>query len=152
MAKDIESEDSKIEERESRTSQNLDSESKENMATARLKNAQAKKLEAEADTVDLDFIRKYDGIDREEHKEDKNTEWFAKSQENKLKLKHQRELEELKLLLKEKESQVNLEHDTAKTAINADKDLTIAQMKQAELNRKSLDAVANQKGDKNGLI
>jgi hypothetical protein len=80
LAKDIESENSKITERESRTAQNLDSESKENTANARLRNAQAAKLEEEADLIKQDFLRKYDGTDRNEKKEDKKAEWFAQHQ------------------------------------------------------------------------
>jgi len=81
IAKDIESEDSKIEERDSRTAQNLDSESQENIANARLKNAQAKKLEEEADLLAHDFIRKQKGIDRQEAKEDREFDYLAKQEE-----------------------------------------------------------------------
>ncbi len=70
MAKDIESEDSKIAERESRTAVNLDSESEENLANARLRNAQAEKLEEEADLDRLKFTRIQDGTDRKESIED----------------------------------------------------------------------------------
>jgi len=152
MAKLIESEDSKIEERESRTSQNLNSETEENKATARLKNAQAAKLEAEKDLTDLNFMRKYDGIDRQEFIEDKNAEWLAKEEESKLKAKHQSELEQLKAMVKAKEDEIKLDADISKHAIDTKKDLTIAEIKQNELNRKTLDAVTNLKGDKYGLL
>ena len=80
LAKDIESEDSKILERNSRTAQNLESETDENLATARLKNAQAAKLEAETDLKDLEFVRKQEGVDREEQKEDKEFEHLSKQE------------------------------------------------------------------------
>lgn len=70
LQKDIESEDSKIVERNSRTAQNLDSESKENIANARYKNAQAEKLEEEADLSRLKFTRLQDGTERREKLED----------------------------------------------------------------------------------
>lgn len=152
MGKDIESEDSKIEERESRTAQNLDSESKENMATARLKNAQAKKLEGESDMNDLTFMRKYDGVDRTEEIENKEAEWLAKSEENMLKLKHQREMEELKSSIAHNNKKIDVQHDAEKAALGAEKDVTIAEMKQAELNAKSLERLSNQKGDTNGIL
>jgi len=72
IAKDIESEDSKISERASRTAQNLDSESAENMATARYKNAQAAKLEEEADLMAQDFLSIDDGSKRAKEIEDKD--------------------------------------------------------------------------------
>ena len=78
MAKDIESEDSKIMERDSRTAQNLDSESEENMANARYKNAQASKLETEKDAMDLDFIRTQDGTKRKESVEDQEMNHLSK--------------------------------------------------------------------------
>jgi len=152
LAKDIESEDSKIEERESRTSQNLNSETEENKATARLKNAQAKKLEEEADKIALDFMRKYDGIERNEHIEDKEAEWLAKSEENELKLQHQRELEALKAMVKDKEMQIKSDNETYKTNADIHKDLTIAEIKQRELSQKALENAINTKGDQNGLL
>jgi hypothetical protein len=151
-AKMIESEDSKIEERESRTAQNMNSETDENKATARLKNAQAKKLEEEADKVALDFVRKYDGIDRQEEIENKEAEWLAKSEENMLKLKHQQELEELKALVKAKETQIKSDDEAFKASLSTNKDLTIAEMKQNEMANKSLERLSKQKGDKNGLL
>ena len=72
IAKDIESEDSKIDERDSRTAQNLDSESKENLATARYKNAQAAKLEEETDLLAQDFLSIDDGSKRAQQLEDKD--------------------------------------------------------------------------------
>jgi hypothetical protein len=152
IAKTIESEDSKIEERESRTSQNLNSETEENKATARLKNAQAKKLEEEADKIALDFMRKYDGIERNEQIEDKEAEWLAKSEENELKLRHQRELEALKAMVKEKEIEIKSDNERFKSALGAKKDLTIAEIKQKELSQKAMENATTPKGDKNGLL
>ena len=152
MAKIIKSEDSKIEERESRTAQNLTSETEENKATARLKNAQAKKLEEEADKITLDFVRKVDGTDRQEEIENKEAEWLAKSEENMLKLKHERELEELKAAVKAKENEIQQDTQIQQEAFKTEKDLSIAEMKQNELASKSLDRLSKQRGDKNGLL
>jgi len=85
-------EDSKIEERESRTAVNLNSESKENQANARLRNAQAKKLESESDMTDLNFMRKYDGVDREEEIENKEVDFLSKSRDSEKKMEHDKEL------------------------------------------------------------
>jgi hypothetical protein len=151
-AKMIESEDSKIEERESRTAQNLNSETEENKATTRLKNAQARKIEEEADNIALNFVRKYDGIDRQEEIENKEAEWLAKSEENELKLRHQRELEELKAMVKEKESEIRSDDARLNSALSAKTNLSIAEMKQNEMANKSLERLSKQKGDKNGLL
>lgn len=56
LSKQIESEDNKMEERNSRIAQNLQSETKENMATAKLKDAQAEKIIAETDLLDQQFV------------------------------------------------------------------------------------------------
>jgi len=78
LAKDIESEDSKIEERDSRTSQNIESEAEENLANARYKNAQAAKLEEETDVIAQEFLRTQDGTKRAEAKEDKEFDHLSK--------------------------------------------------------------------------
>jgi hypothetical protein len=80
LAKDIESEDSKILERNSRTAQNLQSETEENLATARLKNAQAEKLESETDLLDQKFLKTHTGEDRKEKEEDREVEHLAKQE------------------------------------------------------------------------
>jgi len=78
LAKDIESEDSKIIERKSRSVENLEADTlekqaqaKENEATANLKNAQAEKLRSERDQIDQDFMYEYDGQKRKDHEMDK---------------------------------------------------------------------------------
>ncbi len=78
MAKDIESEDSKITERDSRTSQNIESEAEENIANARFKNAQAAKLEEETDILAQDFLRVQDGTKRAEEIENKDLDHLSK--------------------------------------------------------------------------
>ena len=100
LAKDVESEDSKIEERESRTAQNLQSETEENEATARLKNAQAEKMEQEADLVKLKFSRIADGTERKEKVEDTELQHLSKL-----------ELEEMKRQQKAKELEEKQMHD-----------------------------------------
>jgi len=105
LAKDIEAEDSKIEERGSRTAQNLDSESKENIATARLKNAQAKKLEEEADILAQDFIRTQDGTKRKEHEMDKEFEHLSKKELLNEKHEKDTEMKDIELLNKIDEQQ-----------------------------------------------
>ncbi|MCK5847987.1 MAG: hypothetical protein KAH01_02170 [Caldisericia bacterium] len=85
MAKDIESEDSKIDERISRTSVNLDSESEENIANARLRNAQAEKLEEESDMIKLDFARTADGTKRKEQEEDIEVKHMASKEMEEMK-------------------------------------------------------------------
>ena len=153
MAKDVESEDSKIEERESRTAQNLNSETAENDATARLKNAQAAKLEEETDKIKLDFMRKYDGIDRDEEIENKEVELFAKSEERAEKMRHDKELAELKKELQEAEMKLKAFQTNSKMKIEQEKnDISVAQAKQNELASKSLKGIRNQKGDKYGLL
>ena len=91
MAKNIESEDSKIEERDSRTAQNLDTESKENIATARLKNAQAAKIEEETDLLAQNFLDIQDGTKRKEFKEDKEFDRLWKGEQDDA--KHIRDME-----------------------------------------------------------
>ncbi len=98
MAKDIESEDSKIAERESRTAVNLDSESEENLANARLRNAQAEKLEEEADLSKLKFARIQDGTDRKEKVEDIEMKHIAELEKREMDHNRQREAEEEKAL------------------------------------------------------
>lgn len=80
IAKNIEGEDSLIKERKTRAAQNIDSEVKENIATARLKNAQAEKIEQEADTVKLNFTKLADGTARKEAKEDMELKHIANKQ------------------------------------------------------------------------
>ena len=82
IGKDIESEDSKIIERQSRTAQNLDSESKENMANARYKNAQAQNLESVSDLNKQKFVNIQDGSARRETKEDKEFDHLSKHEYN----------------------------------------------------------------------
>jgi len=77
LAKDIESEDSKIAERQSRIAQNLQSETKENVATARLKNAQAAVLEEEVDLKKLEFAEIADGTKRKHQIEDTEMKHLA---------------------------------------------------------------------------
>jgi len=119
MAKGIESEDSKIVERNSRTAQNINSESEENLATARLKNAQAKKLEEEADITSLKFIRMKDGTERREKLEDKEMDHLSKLQQLQLKEESKQDIEQEKMnhdIYKEDVSMTNeLEKDLAKT-------------------------------------
>ena len=152
LSKDIESEDSKIEERESRTAQNLMSEVDENLANTRLKNAQANKLEQEADLSKLQFVRTADGSIRNEQIEDKEAEWLNAQELDDMKMAHQRELEAIKAKMKETELALKdrIAHTTL--AVNTDKDLTIADMKARELASKSMDRIANQKGDRNGKV
>jgi len=88
IAKGIESEDSKIAERNSRTAQNLQSETKENIATARLKNAQAMVLEEKADLAKLEFAQKADGTDRKRQLEDMELSHIAKKELESVKQKN----------------------------------------------------------------
>ncbi len=81
IGKDIESEDSKIIERQSRTAQNLDSESKENMANARYKNAQAQNLESVSDLNKQKFVKIQDGSTRQEKIDDKELDHIAKQEQ-----------------------------------------------------------------------
>ncbi len=85
LAKDIESENSKITERQSRTAQNLDSESEENMANARYKNAQAQNLESVSDLNNQKFVRIQDGTARAETKEDNEFGHTSKQEQQALK-------------------------------------------------------------------
>ncbi len=78
MVKDIEAEDSKIYERNSRTAQNLASESEENLATARLRNAQAAEIEANTDLNNLEFINIKNGTKRKEKIEDIELQHLSK--------------------------------------------------------------------------
>lgn len=78
MAKNIDSENSKITERNSRTAQNLNTESEENLATARWRNAQAEKLEQDSDLARLKFARIQDGTDRKENIEDQEMSHISK--------------------------------------------------------------------------
>jgi len=98
MAKDIESEDSKIDERVSRTSVNLDSESEENIANARYKNAQAEKLEEESDLHRQAFSRIQDGTDRKEKIEDAEMRHLSEMKKKDMDHSRQRESEEEKAL------------------------------------------------------
>jgi hypothetical protein len=152
LAKDIESEDSKIEERESRTAQNLMSEVDENQANTRLKNAQANKLEQEADLSKLQFVRTADGSIRNEQIEDKEAEWLNAQELDDMKMAHQRELEAIKAKMKEAELALNDRIANTTLAVNTEKDLPIADMKARELASKSMDRIANQKGDRNGKV
>ena len=111
LAKDIESEDSKIEERDSRTAQNLDSESEENIATARFKNAQAAKLEEETDVIAQDFLRTQDGTRRAEQKEDKEFDHLSKQIEREEKHSFTGSLENNKQLDKEDSLDKQFERD-----------------------------------------
>ena len=77
LAKDIESEDSKIEERVSRTAQNIESEAAENEANARYKNAQASKIEEEVDLSKQKFARIQDGTERKDKVEDAEMKHLA---------------------------------------------------------------------------
>ena len=108
MAKDIESENSKIVERNSRTSQNLDSESEENLANARYKNAQANKLESESDILDQKFLRVQDGTERKEKVEDNDFKVFSKEESDSLKHDRFMEAEESKQLGKQEEIESNM--------------------------------------------
>ncbi len=138
MAKDIESEDSKIEERESRTSQNLTSETEENEANTRLKHAQASKLEQEADLAKLKFVRTADGTERNEQIEDKEAEWLNNQEFDDMKMRHTKELDKIKAIMKQDELDLKdkIAHNTL--AVNAKKDLTIADMKARELGDRSM--------------
>ncbi len=71
LSKQIESEDNKMEERSSRIAQNLQSETKENMATAKLKDAQAEKILAETDLLDQQFVDTQRSDPRTEAMEDR---------------------------------------------------------------------------------
>ena len=148
MAKMIESEDSKIEERESRTSQNLMSEVDENEANTRLKNAQANKLEQEADMTKLDFVRTMDGTSRKESIEDKEAQWLNDQEFDDMKMSHQRELEALKARMKQDEHKLKERMSDKTLAINTHKDLTIADMKAREMADKAMNRMQNAKGDK----
>ena len=118
MAKDIESEDSKIDERVSRTSVNLDSESEENIANARYKNAQAAKLEEEKDVIAQEFLRTQDGTKRAEMKEDKEFDHLSrqidKQESNIYAGSEQREKELTQSDVAQKEHMRNLEIEDAK--------------------------------------
>jgi hypothetical protein len=156
LAKDIESEDSKIEERMSRTAQNLDSETDENKAIARLRNAQAGKLEAETDKVNLDFMKEYDGVNREEKMLDNEASWMAQADREAMKGKHQRELEELKAMVKAKEIEINDEN--AKLGMVQDSrestqdKVSVADAMKGQLADRSLKRITNPKGDEYGLL
>ena len=150
LAKDIESEDSKIEERESRTAQNLLSEVDENEANTRLKNAQANKIEQEADLAKLKFVRTADGTERNELIEDKEAEWLNNQEFDTMKMNHQKDLEDLKARMKEEENLFKERIADKSLLINAKKDLTIAEMKARQLAEQSMKRLAQNKS--NGRI
>jgi hypothetical protein len=118
IAKDIESEDSKIEERESRTSRNLLSDSLEKEAAAKLKLAQAEKTKEETDLLAYEFMRKQDGTERNEFKENKEVELLAQSEARNEKMKHEKEMLALKSALRNAEIQLK------KAGINSESFLT----------------------------
>ena len=107
MAKDIESEDSKITERNSRTSQNIESEAEENMANARLRNAQADKLISETDLIDQGFLRVQDGTARREQQEDDDLKTYIGDEQDKLKHERAMESEQIRQLGKQEEIEAN---------------------------------------------
>jgi len=146
-AKMIESEDSKIEERASRTAQNLNSETEENKAEARLKNAQARLIESQADHEDLKFVKNIDGTSRKEKVEDSILSMAHKTELEQMKLQHKRELEELKALVKAKENQVKHLVDIKKSTSSEENKQTIASVRAQELGDKSLDRLSNMNGD-----
>ncbi len=111
MAKDIESEDSKIDERVSRTSQNIESEAEENIANARFKNAQAAKLEEETDLLAQDFLRTQDGTKRSEFKEDKEFDRLLGMENEERKNQHAFDMEDTKQMDNRESSQVKFEQD-----------------------------------------
>jgi hypothetical protein len=111
-AKLIESEDSKIEERASRTAQNLNSETEENKATARLKNAQADKIAAETDNANLSFLNKFDGNEREDKIDEMIAKMKHEQEMEKMKLDHARELEELRALVGSYQMSIKNNNDT----------------------------------------
>jgi len=155
-AKLIESEDSKIEERESRTAQNLNSETEENKATARLKLAQAKKLEEEADAVRLDYVRKINGIDRDEKEEEIEASFLAKHEELKLKQQHDKELAMLKAeiemaKLKIKELEADIKVSQHMNNIEA-KEQSVAESMQHKTNLDTIKHIEDIKGHPNALI
>jgi len=152
IAKQIESEDSKIEERESRTAQNLLSEVDENQANTRLKNAQADKIEQESDMAKLNFVRMADGTVRQEEIDDKEAQWMNDQEIEMLRQKHKQELDQLKLSMKERSDSLKSIETAGIASMNADKDLTIADMKARELGDKAMTRMQNAKGDVNGRI
>ena len=152
IAKQIESEDSKIEERESRTAQNLLSEVDENKANTRLKNAQADSLEQEADMAKLNFVRTADGTARQEAIDDKEAQWMNDHEIEILRQKHKRELDELKLSMKERADSIKSVETASIADLNAKKDITIADMKARELGDRSMARMQNAKGDTSGRI
>ena len=84
LAKDIESEDSKIVERQSRTIENVEADTKmksaqaaENMATAELNTARAAKLDAETDVINQGFLNEHDGVNQQRHEADKEFDAMA---------------------------------------------------------------------------
>ncbi len=127
IAKDIESENSKIVERNSRTAQNINSESEENIATARLKNAQAKKLEEEADITSLKFLRMKDGTERREKLEDKEMDHLSKMQQNQLKEGSKKELEQEKMQHDIDKEYIDTETDIEKNAAKTEHDMLKAE-------------------------
>ncbi len=152
IAKQIESEDSKIEERESRTAQNLLSEVDENEANTRLKNAQADKIEQESDITKLNFVRMADGTVRQEEIDDKEAQWMNDQEIEILRQKHKQELDELKLSMKERSDSIKSIEAAKIASMNIDKELTIADMKARELGDKAMTRMQNAKGDVNGRI
>lgn len=95
LAKNIESEDSKIVERNSRTAQNLESESIKNKASAKESladaeeakakadklRAETRKIHSETDLKDHDFVRKYSGDERREAEEDKEFQALVQAEQ-----------------------------------------------------------------------
>ena len=152
IAKQIESEDSKIEERESRTAQNLLSEIDENEANTRLKNAQADKIEQESDMAKLNFVRIADGTARQEEIDDKEAQWMNDHELEILRQKHKQELDQLKLSMKERSDSIKSIETSEIATMNAKKDLTIADMKAQELGDRAMSRMQNAKGDTSGRI
>jgi len=88
IAKGIEGEDSKIEERKSRTLENVKADTREkeaqaleNEATALLNRAKAEKLQAETDILDQKFVRTHSGQERAEHELDKEYDAMTKKEQ-----------------------------------------------------------------------
>jgi len=107
-AKDIESENSKIEERISRIAQNLNSETAENKAKARLENAKAGLIETQIDEKKLNIDNMKSGKSLMESQLNKQADFVAQNEIEKLKHKHQIELEALRSAIKLKEKELDL--------------------------------------------
>ena len=152
-AKLIESEDSKIEERISRTAQNLNSETAENNSTARLKNAQAGLIEAQTKQVAVDIKKETSGQKRKEYEEDVDAKFLSDKKLLAMKKMHDLELEELKHQLKERERMIDEFSKLVNIKLAHDKNQndhlhkqTIAQAKMAELTQRTLEKQKNDKG------